>query len=97
MPQFQFGDKVGHLLGYAVLTGWFTQLYQRKKIQFSIFVIFCLMGIGLEFLQGLGGVRMFEYADMLANALGALLGLVLSRTWLSGVLLKVDQYLSSKF
>lgn len=87
---------MGHLLGYAVLTGWFTQLYRAKNVQISIVVIFCVLGISLEFAQGYGGVRMFEYADMLANALGALLGWILSRTWFSGLLLKVDRFLASR-
>ena len=96
LTQFQFGDKVGHLLGYAVLTGWFTQLYRAKNVQISIVIVFCVLGISLEFAQGYGGVRMFEYADMLANALGALLGWVLSRTWFAGLLLKVDRFLVSR-
>ena len=96
MPQIEFGDKISHLIAYASLTGWFTQLYTKYSTQIWIFLAFCIMGVGLEFAQGMGGVRMFEYADMAANALGAALGWWLSRTWLKGTLLKVDQYLSAK-
>lgn len=97
MPQIEYGDKIGHLLAYASLTGWFSQLYARFSMQLWIFLAFVIMGVGLEIIQGMGGVRMFEYADMLANTLGAVLGWVLSRTWLVGSLLKVDQFLSSRF
>ena len=97
MPQIEYGDKIGHLLAYASLTGWFSQLYVRFSTQLWIFLAFVLMGVGLEIIQGMGGVRMFEYADMLANTLGASLGWILSRTWLSGSLVKVDQFLSSRF
>lgn len=96
IPQFRFADKLGHLLGYATLTGWFVQLYAEKTSQIFIVIAFCLLGIGIEFAQGYGGVRMFEYADMAANALGALIGWWLSRTLFAGTLLNVDQFLASK-
>ena len=97
MPRIEYGDKISHLLAYATLMGWFGQLYLTFSKQFWFFLAFAGMGIGLEFLQGMGGVRMFEYADMVANAVGALLGWVLSRTWFAGSLLKVDRFLASKF
>ena len=97
MPQIEFGDKLSHLIAYATLTGWFSQLYFRLPTQIKICMAFCVMGIVLEILQGMGGVRMFEYADMAANATGALLGLILSRTWFQGALVKVDRFLAVKF
>ena len=48
------------------------------------------MGIALEYIQGMGETRFFEYADMLANTIGALLGWWLTRTWFAGVLIKVE-------
>jgi VanZ family protein len=68
-----FGDKLGHLLAYGVLMGWFVQLYQRRAWLLGHAVLLLLLGITLEFLQELNG-RYFEYADMLANGLGILLG-----------------------
>ena len=97
LTQFKFGDKVGHLLGYAVLSGWFTQLYRSRNVQISIVIGFCVLGISLEIAQGYGGVRRFEYADMLANTLGAVFGGILSRTWFAGLLLKVDRFLAARF
>lgn len=91
VPAFEYGDKFSHLLAYSVLTGWFGQLYTRIATQFWIFVAFCLMGVSLEFIQGMGGTRMFEYADMVANTLGAGLGWWLTRTWFAGTLLKFEQ------
>ena len=97
MPRIEYGDKVSHLIAYATLMGWFGQLYTTISKQVWLCLAFAGMGITLEFLQGMGGVRMFEYADMVANALGALIGWLLSRTWFAGTLLKVDQYLASRF
>jgi len=90
---YQYGDKIGHLLAYATLTGWFGQLYTRFIMQFWIFVLFCVMGITLEIIQGKGGVRMFEYADMLANCAGGALGWWLTRNWLAGTLCRIERLL----
>ena len=66
-----YGDKIGHLASYAVLMFWFSQLY-RTRIHYA--TGFILMGVALEVIQHQLGTRSFEAADMLANALGVLLG-----------------------
>jgi hypothetical protein len=91
---FAFADKFEHLLAYGVLMGWFTQLTPRINRQRWWALGFCLMGIVLEVLQGMSGYRMFDYGDMLANALGVGLGWWLARGWLAGVLLRMDTVLS---
>lgn len=96
MPSIAFGDKISHILAYGALTGWFGQLYTSFKTQFLIFLGFCLMGIALEYIQGLDPARYFEYADMGANALGAALGWWLTRTWFAGTLCKFERLLLSK-
>ena len=96
MPSIEFGDKFSHLLAYATLTGWFGQLYTRFSIQIWIFIAFCLMGVSLEFIQGMGDARVFEYADMVANTLGAAAGWWLTRTWFVGSLLRLEQILLKK-
>ena len=93
---FVFADKLEHLVTYSVLMGWFSQLHQSTKHQVFWAVGFCLMGVSLEILQGLGGYRYFEYADMAANTSGVFLGWWLSRGWCAGWLVRVDQMLSRK-
>lgn len=78
---FKYLDKLEHLTAYSVLMGWFGQLYHQSRTRILWFVGFVVMGITLEIIQGLGGVRYFEYADMAANALGALIGWALSQGW----------------
>jgi VanZ family protein len=65
------GDKLGHFAGYGVLMFWFAQLYLRRLAWAAGFIA---LGIALEFMQGWLGYRSFELYDMLANALGVLLG-----------------------
>ena len=96
MPSIEFGDKLSHLFAYGALTGWFGQLYTRFSSQAWIFLMFSLMGVSLEYLQGMGEARVFEYADMLANTFGAALGWWLTRSWLAGTLLRVERMLLKK-
>lgn len=69
-----FNDKISHALGYSALMLWFLQLYKTLRQRLVLAFSFVLMGVTLEFLQGLGGVRIFEVADMLANTTGILMG-----------------------
>jgi VanZ family protein len=75
---FDWIDKVEHVIAYFVLMGCFVQIYHATNSRLFFAVGFIVMGIGIEILQGLGGVRYFEYGDMVANTSGVLLG------WLIG-------------
>ena len=72
------GDKIGHVLAYTALMFWFIQIYYARRSRVLIALGFVLLGISLEFLQGLGGERQFEVADMIANTAGVMIG------WISG-------------
>ncbi|WP_455199578.1 VanZ family protein [Kaarinaea lacus] len=91
---YRYADKFGHLLAYGTLMAWFSQLYTGTGQRIILAVIFCLMGILLEYFQDWGGHRYFEVADMLANTLGILLGWWLSSRYCENCLLKLDRALS---
>jgi VanZ family protein len=80
-------DKLNHFIAYAVLMGWFGQLYLQKAQRIFWFVFFISMGISIEIFQGMGEHRFFEYNDMLANTLGVVSAIVV-------LLLKGDRVLS---
>ena len=67
----EHGDKMGHFAAYAFLMFWFAQLYRRRAAYAAAFIA---MGVGLEIAQGALGFRMYDLADMVANALGVLAG-----------------------
>ena len=90
-----FLDKLEHFFAYSVLMGWFGQFYHSTKARMVWFASFVAMGIFLEIIQGLGGVRYFEYADMAANATGALIGWVLTRGGGGHLLRRFEQRLLS--
>jgi len=77
---FPYADKLGHGLAYASLSLWFCQIYQQARLRAAVIVALIALGITLEFLQGLSDYRTFEVADMVANSIGALLGLLLVHT-----------------
>ena len=94
-PQIDLGidffDKISHFIAYAVMMGWFIQLYSIFRTRMSYAVGFIVMGVVIEILQGMGPARMFEYADMLANSLGVLTILVLMNTRLNKAFLYFEQ------
>jgi len=85
-------DKLQHGLSYACLMLWFGLIYQPGR-HWRIAAALIMLGIDLEILQGISGLRHFEYLDMLANSIGALVGWGLSRTPLGALLLGLEQRL----
>lgn len=85
-----FGDKIGHFSSYALLMGWFVQLYHSRLLLWLHALLLVALGVGLEFLQGYTG-RHFEYADMAANSCGVLLGLGLLWTPWQELLLRCER------
>ncbi len=87
------GDKYMHLLAYFVLMGWFQQLYPKRRSRLLLLGLFIGMGIGLEYLQGMSGARLFDPADMVANSLGALLAWLLGWTGFASLLPRLEDLL----
>ena len=90
----EFSDKFFHIVGYFGLMGWFMQIYRDRKDCVVLAAGFIAMGIGLEFLQDIGGVRYFEINDMYANTFGVLLALSLFKTPFSAVLEGIEKLIS---
>ncbi|MCW8854550.1 MAG: VanZ family protein [Gammaproteobacteria bacterium] len=90
----QFWDKSLHTVGYFILMAWFMQIYHSKNAKLFWGLFFITMGVGLEFLQDLGGVRYYEVNDMLANGLGVVIAWLLSYTVFSKVLSWVDSFIA---
>lgn len=82
------GDKVEHLLAYALLAAAAVQVFRPGRFLLGVGVALVLMGIGLEFAQGaLTATRMADPVDALANSAGVLLGLATVRSRLRDALL----------
>lgn len=86
---FAFADKYEHMATYTLLMLWFGQLSRHWLVA----AVLILMGVSIELLQGMGGVRMFEWTDIAANTLGVALGMLLLLTPLSNALVSVEHRL----
>jgi hypothetical protein len=84
----------GHIIAYFWLMIWFAQVYRRPVPRILLAVAFGALGVTLEFVQGMTGYRHFDYLDMVRNFVGIAFGLVLARTPLQDVLLRVEHTLA---
>lgn len=68
------GNQLGHLIAYGTLMLWFSQMHGGRRDRLACAAGFALMGLALEFAQGLTGYRTFDLLDAAANACGVALG-----------------------
>ena len=90
---FKESDKLGHFVGYGTLMYWFCQLYAARRARLGYGVGFAAMGVALEFAQDALGYRSFEEFDMLANALGVLLGWSAALSVRANLLVRLERLL----
>jgi len=84
MPhEFELNDKLSHVIGHGSLALYFSGLVPRRG-WWKIFVFLLLFGISIEFAQYyMRAGRDGDPRDVIANSLGALLGLLLGRIGLA--------------
>jgi VanZ family protein len=90
------GDKLGHMMAYGVLMGWFMQLYTRKA--HVLLAVLCVgLGVAMEYAQLASGYRDFEYLDMAADATGVVIAWLLGGTAaLAGILSWLERRLVTR-
>ncbi len=77
-PDVPLADKWEHLLAYGWLMFWWGQL-ALGRTRTGLALAFIALGGAVELLQGMGGVRMAEGGDFIANGLGVALGFALTQ------------------
>ena len=85
-------DKAAHFLTYFILVGWFVQLYQKLSSRIIILISAIALGMLIEFLQGMTTYRSFDFADEMANSIGALSAFILARTTFDSLLATFDHW-----
>ena len=78
-------DKLEHALAYGLMMLWFCQVYRQRIPRMVLALLLVAMGTAIEYLQGETGYRTFDYADMLANSAGVIVGWAWARTGLGRV------------
>jgi len=89
---FAYSDKLAHGASYCLLMVWFAGLYARRRYGLIALTLLAL-GVVLEVIQGQLSYRLFDLADLRANALGVLIGMVLSFWFLAGWCQRVERRL----
>jgi VanZ family protein len=86
-PAFDGMDKLEHLLGYALLSGWSLLLFASGRGRVAAMLAVIAFGIAIEGAQGaFTATREPDALDALANAAGAALGQLLAFTPLAEAL-----------
>jgi VanZ family protein len=70
---------------------WFAQIYHGRFQRNLIAVMLVIMGVMLEYLQSFDPNRFYEYADMLANSTGVVLGLLVTLTGVKNCLIRFEK------
>lgn len=77
-PDIPEGDKLQHLLAYGVLMAWWCQIQLQASQRRKLAVYFVLLGVVMEFVQGLTPDRDPEVLDAVADAIGVSIGWALA-------------------
>jgi VanZ family protein len=91
LPDIPDSDKFGHCLAYASLAAMAVQLFAPRATLVRVALALVLLGIALEFLQGLTPNRTPDPLDALANTCGVLLGMSLALTPLRDALSWIER------
>jgi VanZ family protein len=91
---FWSADKLEHALAYSLLMLWFCQVYRQRRSRMILAALLVVMGVAVEYLQRETGYRTFDYADMLANSTGVVVGWAWARTGLGRVFAYLEYHLS---
>ncbi|HEY4559297.1 MAG TPA: VanZ family protein [Lysobacter sp.] len=84
-PAFDGIDKLEHLAGYGLLSGWSVLLFERRDARLRAMLAAIAFGVAVEIAQGvLTATREPDVLDAVANSIGALLGQLLAFTPLAG-------------
>jgi VanZ family protein len=93
---FWNADKLEHALAYCLLMLWFCQVYRQRRPRLMLAMLLVAMGALIEYMQRETGYRFFDYADMLSNATGVLVGWVWARTGLGRVFAYLEYHAARK-
>jgi VanZ family protein len=86
--------KTGHILAYAWLMFWFSQIYRRTGQRLVLTAGFLALGIALEYVQRWVG-RDFSYMDMRDDGIGIAIGGLLALTPLGNSLAAIEAWLKA--
>lgn len=93
LPDVPWSDKLSHFVAYGALGGWYALIFRSRGKRIRSVIGLMLLGAGLELVQGWGGYRHAEWADMGANAVGVILGSLLVTYLCPDLLVRIESLL----
>lgn len=90
---FRGGDKLLHALGFGCLVGWWGNVFSTWRARRRAALACLAYGALVEVLQAFTPPRSADALDLLADAVGIGIGLLLLRTPLARVLVRIEQML----
>lgn len=93
---FTYGDKLLHASTFCGLTGWWGNIYRGYRARAWVALGCLAFGVFIELAQWLDPPRDASGWDVLADAIGILLALVLLRTPLARVLANLEGYIERR-
>lgn len=93
-PLPENSDKVEHLAGYFALAAAAVQLFRGRMLLVAA-VGLVLLGVGVEFAQGMTAYRSSDPYDALANTVGVMLGMATALTPWRDLLLRMERRLTA--
>ncbi|EPS44608.1 hypothetical protein H072_1407 [Dactylellina haptotyla CBS 200.50] len=72
--QLPFNDKIAHFLSFFSMTlcfYWVLDTSRRRVVNFTLIIMFGILGVGSEFVQAVFPGHIFDAYDILANLVGA--------------------------
>ena len=88
-------DKILHVVSFLILSMWFSGLY-HKKSYWRIALGLLAFGLVIEVCQRVVGYRTADWADVAADGVGIVLGLIIATAGLGGWCLRVEEMLNRR-
>jgi len=91
---YSLGDKIEHVLAFAVPMLWFGQILRSRPDRIVVAGFLIVLGAVLEWGQWeIGGYPEIEYGDIIASSLGVAAGWLLLNTRLARIIHFIDSCL----
>lgn len=74
-------DKIGHFLVFGLLATLVARCFPRRRHAWAAILVVSAYGLGDEFRQSFTPGRSVEFADWVADTLGAMLAVTLYQLW----------------
>ena len=90
--QFNISDKVMHIVAFTFLAVWFSGQYEKRSY-WRIAMGLIAFGVLIELVQGTVSYRRSEWLDLVGDASGIVIGLVIAFIGIGGWSRRVELWL----